>query len=99
MDLISSVLEERHQFRPEATTAIPLTERNYITRIDCLVCLNVTATLAPCPNEDHFGRIIKCSQLATSKRNYFKLNGRQWQWWNYTSYGNPLRIDSLPPRW
>jgi len=91
-------LSSYHTYSANDKTTIDLPEEGYITRLDCLLTLNITAGTSVSAEEDFLARIIKsCRIKAAGARNFFDISdGRVWYWWNYFKQEGQVQFDSAP---
>jgi hypothetical protein len=81
-----------------ATKSVEIPQSGYITELNVLFNLNITAATSVTAAEDAVARIINAARLtASGAKNFFDVSdGRQWYYWNFFNYEGQVSGDSLP---
>lgn len=94
----SYALDDVHTYAANAITRVKLPLSGYITHIDAVLKVNVTATGAVVPNQDAYARLIRAMRIkASGARSFVDFSdGRQWLYYNWFQYRGQLQQDALP---
>jgi len=85
-------------YAASTTKNIDIPQSGYITEINFLFTIRVTAAQGASANEDPLARLISAARLtASGAKNYFDISdGRQWYYWQFFNYEGQISGDSLP---
>lgn len=91
-------LEDNIDFVASTTKNVDIPQSGYITEINFLFTIRVTAAGGASGAEDPIARLINAARLtAAGAQNYFDVSdGRQWYYWNFFNYEGQVAGDSLP---
>ena len=91
-------LTETLDYSANATKSVEIPKSGYITELNILFSIRITAASSVSAAEDAMVRLIKAARISASgAKNYFDISdGRQWYYWNYFNYEGQVAGDSLP---
>lgn len=80
------------------TANVDIPKSGYITELNFLFTIRVTAAGGASGKEDPLARLINAARLtASGAKNYFDISdGRQWYYWQFFNYEGQISGDSLP---
>ncbi len=85
-------------FAPNSTKNIDIPKSGYITELNLLFTIRVTASGNVTANADPIARLINAARLtASGAKNYFDISdGRQWYYWQFFNYEGQISSTALP---
>lgn len=85
-------------FAASSTKSIDIPKSGYITELNLLFTIRVTAAGSVTANADPIARLINAARLtASGAKNYFDISdGRQWYYWQFFNYEGQISGTSLP---
>ena len=91
-------LTDTLDFAANTTKNVDIPKSGYITELNFLFTIRVTAGLSVTPAEDPLARLINAARLtASGAKNYFDISdGRQWYYWQFFNYEGQISGDALP---
>lgn len=91
-------LTDTIDFTASTTKSIDVPKSGYITELNFLFTVRVTAAGGASGNNDPIARLINAARLtASGAKNYFDISdGRQWYYWQFFNYEGQISGDALP---
>jgi len=91
-------LTDAIQYSANNTQSIDVPKSGYITELNFLFNIRVTAAAGAVANEDPIARLINAARItASGAKNYFDISdGRQWYYWQFFNYEGQISGDALP---
>ena len=91
-------LAQVHTFVASPTTRVDLPRSGFITHLDHLLRMQVTAAAAATATEDGPSRVVSAYRIrAAGAKSFFDVNdGRLWHFWNMHRYLGQIHSDAVP---
>ncbi len=90
-------LSDTIEFAANTTKSLNLPKTGYITQLDCMLEVKVTASNTISAATDGLQKLIKSARITAAGKTYFDCSdGRDWWYWTYFRHRGAVTLDSLP---